>query len=70
MPAADDYRRKAEECVAQAQLTDDPHIRAELLTIAARYRRLADEVSQERKLPGPLPPPDSPRHGADKNGEC
>jgi hypothetical protein len=69
MPAADDYRRKAEECVAQAQLAEDPQIRAELLTIAAGYRRLADQVSAERKLPGPLPPPGSPRHGADKNGD-
>ena len=57
MSAADEYRRKAEECLAQAQLTEDPKNRAELLSIAASYRRLAEQASAERKLPGPLPPP-------------
>lgn len=70
MTAAEDYRRKADECVARSQLAEDPQIRAELLTIAARFRRLADQVSAERKLPGPLPPPGSPWSRADKNGEC
>jgi hypothetical protein len=44
MPGQDDYRRKAETCVAQADTIRDPQERAALLTIAQLYMKLAARI--------------------------
>jgi hypothetical protein len=44
MPARDEYRKKAEACVAQALLLRNPQERASLLVIARTYIKLADRI--------------------------
>jgi hypothetical protein len=44
MPARDEYRKKAEACVAQAGLLRNPQERASLLVIAQTYIKLADRI--------------------------
>ena len=44
MPTRDEYRKKAEACVAQAELMRDPQERASLLVIAQTYLKLADRI--------------------------
>ena len=55
--AADDYRRKADECVARAQLATNPLDKAELLALAAKWMRLAALPTAERDLPEVIAPP-------------
>jgi hypothetical protein len=38
---AEEYRAKARECEERAQATRDPHIKQQLLEIAAKWRSMA-----------------------------
>ena len=42
MASADDYRRRAAECLAFAHRITDPDDKAMMIEIAAAWRRLAD----------------------------
>lgn len=42
---AEDLRREAARCLAQAQTTTDPQQRAELVRMAARFHELANSVA-------------------------
>jgi hypothetical protein len=44
MPSRDEYRKKAQDVVAQAELVSDPGERAALLTIAQFYLKLVDRI--------------------------
>jgi hypothetical protein len=49
MSGHDDYRQKAETCIALAELTRSPEERASLLQIAQGYLKLADMVAKRRE---------------------
>jgi hypothetical protein len=40
----DQYRKKAESCIAQAEMMRDPQERASILAIAQLYLKLAERV--------------------------
>ena len=44
VPTREEYRRKADACVSQAELIRDPQARAAMLAIAKGYLDLADYV--------------------------
>ena len=60
MSASETYRRKAEDCIARAHLTTDPHKRTELLALAAQWRRLAEQTQAPSRTPPQGPAHDEP----------
>jgi hypothetical protein len=44
MPDRDEYRKKAESCIAQAETIRDPRERASILTIAQLYLKLGERI--------------------------
>ena len=44
VPTREEYRRKADACVSQAELIRDPQARAAMLAIAKGYLDLADYI--------------------------
>ncbi len=48
MPSRDDYRCKAEACVAHAEILRDPQERAVFLAIAQLYMKLSERGTTRR----------------------
>jgi hypothetical protein len=51
LPTAEDYRRRADECLAAARATQDENERAMLMRLFEQWLRLADY--KQRKEAGP-----------------
>jgi hypothetical protein len=49
MASADDYRRRAAECLAFAHQITDPDDKAMMIEIAAAWRRLADWAEAKKR---------------------
>ncbi|HEX8810572.1 MAG TPA: hypothetical protein VF742_01145 [Terracidiphilus sp.] len=45
VPCADEYRKMAKVCIAQAELIRDPQERAAMLAIAAAYLKMSEHIS-------------------------
>jgi hypothetical protein len=53
MSASEEYRQKALDCFARANLTDDPKEKADLLALALQWRRLAEQTATPSRADGP-----------------
>jgi hypothetical protein len=60
MRASEEYRQKAGDCFARANLTDDPSEKADLLALALQWRRLAEQTEVPNRVDTPPPPEDVP----------
>ena len=49
MPARNEYREKADDCILRAELIRDSRNRAPLLTIAQFYMKLADRLGERHE---------------------
>ena len=49
MPARNEYREKADDCILRAELIRDSRNRAPLLTIAQFYMKLADRIGERHE---------------------
>jgi len=65
MSASEEYRQKAGDCLARANLSDDPREKTDLLALALQWRRLAEQTAAPKRADTPPPPEDLPARPGD-----
>jgi hypothetical protein len=68
MSASEEYRQKAGDCFARANLSDNPSEKTDLLALALQWRRLAEQTAAPNRADTPTPPEDPSRPGDPSSG--